>query len=43
MAENKEELNSLLMRMKEEGEKPDLKLNIKKSKIMACSPSLHGK
>ena len=43
MAENKEELNSLLMRMKEEGEKPDLKLNIKKSKIMTCSPSLHGK
>ena len=37
MAEN-EELNSLLMKMKEEGEKAGLKLNIQKTKIMASSP-----
>ena len=37
MAESKE-LKSLLMRMKEESEKVGLKLNIKKTKIMACSP-----
>ena len=34
-AESEEELNSLLMRVKEESEKPDLKLNIQKTKIMA--------
>ena len=34
-AESKEELRSLLMKMKEESEKADLKLNIQKSKIMA--------
>ena len=35
MAESKEELNSLLMKVKEESEKVGLKLNIQKSKIMA--------
>ena len=35
MAESKEELKSLLMKMKEESEKAGLKLNIKKTKIMA--------
>ena len=38
MAEREEELKSLLMKMKEESEKPDLKLSIQKTKIMACSP-----
>ena len=38
MAENKEELSSLLMKVKEESEKAVLKLNIQKTKIMACSP-----
>ena len=38
MAESKEELNSLLMKMKEEHEKAGLKLNIQKSKIMASGP-----
>ena len=38
MAESKEELKSLLMKVKEESEKPDLKLNIQKIKIMASSP-----
>ena len=38
MAESKEELNSLLMRVKEASEKADLKLNIQKTKIMAASP-----
>ena len=38
MAESKEELKSLLMKVKEESEKAGLKLNIKKTKIMACSP-----
>ena len=37
-AESKEELKSLLMKMKEESEKAGLKLNIQKSKIMASSP-----
>ena len=43
MAENEEELKSLLMKVKEESEKAGLKLNIQKTKIMACGPSLHGK
>ena len=43
VAENKEELQNLLMKVKEESEKPGLKLNIQKTKIMASSPSLHGK
>ena len=38
MAESKEELKSLLMKVKEEIEKVGLKLNIKKTKIMASSP-----
>ena len=43
MAENKEELKSLLMIVKEESEKVGLKLNIQKTKMMASGPSLHGK
>ena len=39
MAESKEELKSLLMKVKEENEKAGLKLNIKKTKIMASGPS----
>ena len=38
MAEREEELNSLLMKVKEENEKHGLKLNIQKMKIMASSP-----
>ena len=38
MAESKEELKSLLMRVKEKSEKAGLKLNIQESKIMASSP-----
>ena len=38
MAESKEELKSLLMRVKQESEKTGLKLNIQKTKIMASSP-----
>ena len=38
MAESKEELKSLLMKVKEENEKSGLKLNIQKTKIMAFSP-----
>ena len=38
MAESEEELKSLLMKVKEESEKTDLKLNIQKTKIMASSP-----
>ena len=37
MAESEEELKSLLMKVKEESEKPDLKINIQKLKIMASS------
>ena len=36
MAESEEELKSLLMKVKEESEKADLKLNIQKTKIMTC-------
>ena len=43
MAENKEELKSLLIKVKEECENVGLKLNIHKTKIMASVPSLHGK
>ena len=39
MAESEEELKSLLMKVKEESEKPDLKLNIQKTKIMASGPN----
>ena len=38
MAENEEELNSLLMKVREESEKVGLKLNIQKTKIMASGP-----
>ena len=38
MAESEEELKSLLMRVKEESEKVDLKLNIQKTKIMESGP-----
>ena len=38
MAESKEELKSLLMKVKQESEKAGLKLNIQKKKIMASSP-----
>ena len=38
MAESEEELESLLMRVKEESEKVGLKLNIQKTKIMASGP-----
>ena len=38
MAETKEKLNSLLMRVKEESEKVGLKLNIQKTRIMASGP-----
>ena len=41
MAENEEELKSLLMKVKEESEKVGLKLNVQKTKIMV--PSLYGK
>ena len=43
MAESKEELKRLLMKVKEESERADLKLNIEKTKITASSLSLHGK
>ena len=38
MAESEEELRSLLMKVKEDSEKPGLTLNIQKAKIMASSP-----
>ena len=38
MAESEEELKCLLMKVKKESEKADLKLNIKKTKIMASGP-----
>ena len=44
LAESKEKLRSLLMKVKKESEKAGLKLSIQKSKIMASGPpSLHGK
>ena len=43
MAEREEELESLLMKVKEESEKVGLKLNIQNTKIMASVPLLHGK
>ena len=42
MTESKEELKSLLMKVKEEREKAGLKLNIQKTKIWHWVPSLHG-
>ena len=38
MAESEEELKSLLMKVEEENEKVDLKLNVQKAKILASSP-----
>ena len=43
MAEREEELKSLLMRVKEENEKADLKLNIKNLRLWDSVPPLHGK
>ena len=43
MAESKEELKSLLMKVKEKSEKVGLKLKIQKNKIMASVPLLHWK
>ena len=43
MAESKEELKNLLMKVKEENDKANLKLNIQNTKIMASGPSLHCK
>ena len=43
MAESKEELKSLLMKVKEESEKVGLILNIQKTKIMASGPITYGK
>ena len=42
MAEIEEELKSLLMKVKEESDKVDLKFNIQKTKIMASSPQTDG-
>jgi len=42
MAESEEELKSLLMKVKEESEKVDLKLNIRKRRSWHSVPSLHG-
>ena len=39
MAESKDELKSLFMKVKEESEKVDLKLNIQETKIMASGPT----
>ena len=43
MAESGEELKNLFVRVKEESEKADSKLNIQKPKIMASGPTFHGK
>ena len=43
MAESKEELKSLLMKVKEESEKAGLKLNIQKTKVMVSSPIMSWK
>ena len=43
MAESEEELKGFLIKVKEESDKVVLKLNIRKTKIMASVPSLHGK
>ena len=42
MAESKEKLKSLLIKLKDENEKAGLKLNIQKTKLMHLVPSLHG-
>ena len=43
MTESEEELQSILMKVKEESEKAGLKLSSQKTKIMASVPLLHGK
>ena len=43
MAESKEEIKSLLMKVKEESEKVGLKLNLQKTKIMASGPIISWK
>ena len=43
LVESEEELKNLLMKVKEESKRPGLKINIKKSKIRAFAPLLHGK
>ena len=43
MAESEEELKSLLMKVKEENEKVDLKLKFRKLRLWHLVPSLHGK
>ena len=43
MAESKEELESLLMKVKEESEKTGLQLNFQETNIIASGLSLHGK
>ena len=43
LAESKERLKSLLMKLKEDSEKADSKFNIQKMKIMASGPITHGK
>ena len=42
MTESEEELKNLLVRVKEESKKPDLKLSIKKTKIMTSDPITQG-
>ena len=43
MVESEDELNSLLMKVKEESERAGLKSHIQKTKIMASGPSIYGK
>ena len=43
MAESEEEIKSLLIKVKDESEKVGVKLNIRKTKIMASGPITHGK
>ena len=43
MAESKEELKSLLMKVKEESEKTGMKCNLQKAKLMVSGLSFHGK
>ena len=43
MAESKEELKSLLMKVKEESEKTGMKCNLRKAKLMVSGLSFHGK
>ena len=43
MAESEEELKNVLRRVKKDGEKAGLKLNIQKTKIMASGPLFHGR